>query len=42
LFLELGEEIERVDGLKLVEVGVAQLVQDGAVERSEKHLLIAV
>jgi len=42
LFLELGKEIERVERGELVEVGVAELVEDSTVERGEEHLLVAV
>ena len=42
LFFQFGEEVEGVDGLELVEVGVAEFVEDGTVERGEEHLLVAV
>ncbi len=33
LLFQFGEEIEGVEGLELVEVGAAELVEDVAVER---------
>ena len=41
LLFELGEEIEGVEGGEAVKVSVAELVQNGAVEWSEKDFLLA-
>ena len=38
LFLELGEEVEGVEGLEVVEVGRAEGVENGAVERGERQV----
>jgi hypothetical protein len=42
LFFEFGEEVERVDGLELIEVGVFELVDNGAVERGEEDFLVSI
>jgi len=41
LFLELGEEVEGVEGGEVVQVGGAELVENGAVEGSEENFLVA-
>src|SRR5712691_11511377 len=42
MFFQLGEEIESVQWLQLVEIRFAELLQHFAIESGEKHLLIAV
>ncbi len=42
MFFQLGEEIECIEGLQLVEVGAAQLFENFAIKSGEEHLLIAV
>src|SRR5712691_6588045 len=42
MFFQLGEEIESVQWLQLVEIRFAELLQHFAIERGEEHLLIAV
>ena len=42
MFLKFGEEVEGVDGLELVEVGIAEFFEDRTVERSKKQILMAV
>ena len=41
MFFELREEIERVDGAQLVEVGGAKCVEDFAINRGKQRLLFA-
>ena len=42
LLFELGEEVEGVDGLELVEVGFAQFVEHFAIERRKQDVLVAI
>jgi hypothetical protein len=42
LFFQFGEQIQSIEGLELVEVGIAELVQHGAVERREQDGLGSV
>ena len=42
LFLQLREEVEGIERLQLVEVGSAELVEDGAIKRREENLLMTV
>jgi hypothetical protein len=42
LFLELSEEVEGVKGRELVEIGVPELVEDGAIEGGEEDFLVAI
>ena len=42
LFFQFSEEVEGVEGFELVEVGAAELFQDGTVERGEENFLVSV
>src|SRR6267143_744775 len=42
LFLQLGEKIEGVERFQLVEVGVAEFLENFAVQSGEENLLVAV
>jgi hypothetical protein len=42
LFLQLGEKIEGVERFQLVEVGVAEFLENFAVQRREENLLVPV
>ena len=42
MFFQLGEEIEGVERLQLIEVRASQFFDHFAIERSEEHLLMAV
>ena len=42
LFFQFGKEVEGVDGFEVVEVRIAEFVEDLAVECGEQDLLVAV
>lgn len=42
LFLQFGEEVKSVERLKLVEIGIAELVEYSAIKGGEEDFLVAV
>src|SRR5208337_2188566 len=42
LFFQVGEEIEGVERLEVVEIGSAEAFEDGTIERGEHNGLVAV
>ena len=42
MLFQIGEEVEGVEGLQVIQVGVAEAFEDGAIQRGEHYVLIAV
>lgn len=42
LFFQFREKIQGINGLELIEVGVAEFIENGAVEGGEENFLVAI